>query len=239
MQIGRAPATPSPASDLARALHGVTQTAGSRPAVTLLLPGGRQEQGFVSLSQWAAKGAHYLQIEHFLEPGDRVSLIGPAGWMPAAVCAAAWWAGITVVIGAGAEVAIVHESMPVPEGAEEVVWFGDAFDGSPAGDIDGETDPLVYAVEVQAFPDQPPSSRAEGSLDALVIGEQTWTQRELIDAAGEWPADATLGLDAATALPELWVPAVCARPLVTGRPTVVVSGTERDAATGDHVTLWL
>ena len=236
MQLGRSPG-PLPASDdLAAALRQAAQQLGHRPAVTVLRRDRRDEQGFASLAQWAAKGAHYLAIEHLLEPGDGIGLVGPAGWLPVAVCLAAWWSGVHVVTGSGAAgcpLVVRHEHASVAPDGEEVT-YGDAVDGTPLGDTAAEP----YAVAIQVFPDQPPAPRAAGDLPALVTDSGTWTQSTLRDEAGRWGHDETLGLTA-TDDPAVWVPALALRPLVTGRPTVLLAGADRDAAAGERVGRWL
>jgi hypothetical protein len=76
---------------------------------------------------------------------------------------------------------------------------------------------------------------------ALVTGERSLTQAELLTAAASLGAQGTAGLAADHRLPpELVVAAVVVRPLLTGRPTVVVrEGVARSAADGEKVTTWL
>lgn len=238
MRLGTRPAAPPPADDLAAALRGAAESLGHRPAVTVLRASRREEQGFASLAQWAAKGAHWCQLEHLLEPGDRLALHGPPGWLPVAVCLGAWWAGVTVVLGDGAaEVAVVHEASAVPD-APEVVRYGDAVDGSPA-DASADAVHEPYPVAVQTFPDQPPAPAAVADAVALDVGGRTWTHHELLRAARELAAgDGAVGLDVG-APAEVWVPALAVRPLLTGRPSVLLDGTDRAAAAGERVTTWL
>lgn len=243
MQLA-APTRPDPsARDLATAIRGAQRVIGQGPAITVLFPEGRQEQGMASLAQWTAKGAHLLEADLLLGPGARLVLDAPLSWTSAAVCLAAWWAGVTIDLGpagrdAPSEVAVVHEDRLGSEPpATEVLVLGDAIDGSPHGDTGHE--PWVRAV--QSFPDQPPVARAAPELVALVAGDRQWTQAELLDAAR--PADpspaGTVGIDAATAPGWLGVLAAAVRPLVTGRPTVVLRGVGREAAAGDRVSEWL
>lgn len=221
------------ASDLADALRTAARELGHRPAVTVLRPHRREEQGYASLAQWAAKGAHLLELDYDLGPSDRVALVGPPGWMPVAVCLAAWWVGATVTNG-DADLAVVHEDAIPPPGAE-VLWFGDEVDGSPlAVPPHGE----VWATTVQAFPDQPPLPRAAADLAALAVDGRVWTQAELLDAAAAWELDGPLGVELGAPI-EQWIPAVAVRPLRTGRPSVVVAGLERDAAAPERVGRWV
>jgi uncharacterized membrane protein len=76
-------ATPA---DVADAIRVAAARSGHRPAVTVLRHGRRDEQGYASLARWAAKGAHLLEIECLLEPGERIRVgVGP-DWTTAAVC---------------------------------------------------------------------------------------------------------------------------------------------------------
>ena len=237
MQLGRRPAPLPDSPDLAGALRQAARTLGHRPAITVLRTDRRDEQGFASLQQWAAKGAHYLTIEHMLEPGEPVGLIGPAGWLPAAVCLAAWWAGCHVVVGeraVDAPLLVRHADVRTAPPAGEVVVYGDAIDGAPTGDTADEP----YVVAVQVFPDQPPEPVASADLPALATDTERLSQRELLARSGTWGDDGTLGLERADD-PAVWVPALAVRPLITGRPTVLLAGADRDAAAGEQVARWI
>lgn len=235
MQLGARSVAPAPAEELAGTLRSAAEALGHRPAVTVLRPDRREEQGFASLAQWASKTAHWLEIEHLAGPGDVVSIVGPPGWLPVAVCLGAWWAGVTVRIGAGpAAVAVVHEAGVGPDDTE-VVSYGDAVDGSPIGADDHEP----FAMAVQAFPDQPPAPRAEPDTIALRIGDRSWTHAQLLAAAGDLDPTGTLGIASTDVAAELWVPALAVRPLLTGSPTVLLAGVERDTADGERVHSWL
>jgi uncharacterized protein (TIGR03089 family) len=223
-------------TDVATGLRAATDALGFRPAVTVLRPGAREEQGVASLAQWAAKGAHLLEVDLGLGPGDRVAVDVPAGWTLAAVSLAVWWAGVTVALDGDAEVAVVEEGRPPPAGALDVLWTGRAVDGAPVAATTGEH----WAVAVQPFPDAPPLPRAASELPALVAGSRRFDQRELLaDAATLGDRDGTLGIDAATVDPVLAVLACAARPIAARRPTVVVDGVDRAAADADRVTAWL
>jgi uncharacterized protein (TIGR03089 family) len=174
------PSRPDPdVTDLAAALRGATQRVGAGPAITVLFPDGRQEQGMASLAQWAAKGAHLLELDAMLGPGDTIGLDAPLSWTSAAVCLAAWWAGIAISLDGDAEVVVVHEDRHGAMTADEGYVLGDAIDGGPAGDLDVE--PWVRAV--QTFPDQPPLPRASADAVALRAGSRSWTQRDLLERA--------------------------------------------------------
>jgi hypothetical protein len=233
----RPPPDPSAVpSDVATGLREASERLGFRPAVTVLRPDRRDEQGVASLAQWTAKGAHLLEADLGLGPGDRLHVDVPAGWTLAAVCLAAWWAGITVTTDGDTEVAVVEEGRPVPDGVADLLRTGAAVDGAPLAVTDGE----AWSEAVQAFPDAPPPPRAAADLPALAAGPRRFTQRELLaDAAALGDRRGTLGVEAAGLDPVLAVLAVAARPIALRRPTVVLDGVDRDAAAADGVAVWL
>jgi hypothetical protein len=206
--------------------------------VTVLHPVRRDEQGVASLAQWAAKGAHLLELDLLLEPGDVLRLDAPTGWTAAAVALAAWWSGLAVDLDgtAGATpVAVVEEGREAPEDAEDVLWLGPEVDGTPTGPVGGE----AWALAVQSFPDQPPPPRAAPDLVAVAADGRTWTHAELLAVAAELPPEGVLGLDEATSLPPvLQLTAVAVRPLLVGKPTVVLRHGDRTAAAGERVGAW-
>jgi hypothetical protein len=239
VQLGSLPARRARPPDLGAALRSARQELGHRPAVTVLRPERREEQGVASLAQWAAKGAHLLELDLLLEPGDVLALVAPLGWTSAAVALAAWWSGVAVTLDpelAGPTVAVVEEGRVPPAGAEEVFWLGAAVDGAPLGPVPGEA--WVHAV--QSFPDQPPAPRAAAELTAVVDRDRRWTHAELLALVEErLPDHGTLGLDGAEALPApLALAAVAVRPLVVGRPTVVLRDVDRGRADGEKVAVW-
>lgn len=235
MRIGAIPEKGPPPGDLAAGLAERSARLGHRPAVTLHRPGSREEQGFASLAQWASKGAHLLGLDLLLEPGDRLLLAGPAGWMPAAVTAAAWWAGLTVVDDTPAEVAVVHERSEAVPDVRDVFSIGDQVDGSPRSP--GEHEP--WAVAVQAFPDQPPPPRAFADRPAVVLDGRVLTHEQAVAEAAALGDDGPLGAETDGRTVADWLLAVCARPLATGQPTVVVrDGATRDDARAEGVTAW-
>jgi uncharacterized protein (TIGR03089 family) len=234
VQLAPPPGSRPTPPDMPAALRDAAADLGHRPAITLLRPARREEQGVASLAQWAAKGAHLLEADLLLEPGARLALRAPAGWGAATVALAAWWAGLVVTLDGDAEVAVVHEAFEPPAGAVDVLRLGDAVDGSPIGDVDGE----AWAQAVQSFPDQPPVPHGHGDAPALECGVERASQRELIDRVVDGNGYGTLGLDAATVDPVEGLLAVAVRPLVTGRPTVVLAGADRAAAQGEQVAIW-
>ncbi len=236
MQLTPPPRPTSGADDVAAALRGAHAQLGAAPAITVLFPEGRQEQGVTSLAQWAAKGAHLLELDLLLSPGDTIRLDAPLSWTSAAVCLAAWWSGIAVSLDEDAEVAVCHQDRLANAKAEDVLVLGDRIDGSPTEEVGEE--PWVRAV--QTFPDQPPLPRAQPDLPALRSGGRIWTQRELLETARQLEADArTVGLDAEAVNPVDGLVAVTLRPLVHLRPTVVLRGVDRAEADGDRVAAWL
>jgi uncharacterized protein (TIGR03089 family) len=234
MHLAPPPSSKPAPDDLPRALQDAAELLGHRPAVTLLSPRGREEQGVASLRQWAAKGAHLLEADLLLEPGDRVALRAPVGWGAAAVALAAWWAGLVVTLDGDAEVAVVHEGRQAPPGAQDVLWLGDAVDGSPLSEVATE----AWAVAVQAFPDQPPPPRGEGRHLALEADGSAWTQAELLARVEADGVEGTLGIDAGTIDPVEGLLAVAIRPLLASRPTVVLAGVGRAVAEGERVAVW-
>lgn len=236
MQLG-APPTESDAADVGAAMRGAAGY-GQRPAVIVLRPTGRQEQGFRTLLQWASKVSHWLQTDHGGGPGDRLALTTPPAWLPAAAALGAWWNGLEVVTaGPRADVTVVHEHAPRPPDTEVAV-VGDTFGGGPTGAAaEGEGEALTTLV--QLFPDQPPATRARPEVPALSTGGSRSTQREILDTARSWDVDGPVGLDAAEAEPGVWLPAVALRPLVTGRATVVLDRVPREAAEAERVAGWI
>ncbi len=223
---------PAPPSDLAAGLASCARERGQRPAVTVLSPDGRAEQGYVTLAQWAAKGAHLLAMDLDAGPGTRIAVDVPPGWTLAAVCAAVWWVGGTVVVGDPTDVAgaVVHASRPRPV-APEVYVVGDAVDGG----VTGRSGELVWAEEVQAFPDAPPPPGAGPDVPALERDGVRRTHAELVASLVD--ERGTLGVDLSTFSGD-GVAEVAARPLVTGRTTLVLRDLDRDAAAGDRVAGW-
>jgi hypothetical protein len=232
VQLSPPPGSRPVPDDLAAALRQAAETLGHQPAITVLGPDRRDEQGMASLAQWAAKGAHLLEADLLLEPGDRLALRGPVGWPLATVALAAWWAGIVVTLDGAAEVAVVHEDATPPAGAEDVLWVGDAVDGSPVGTVDGE----AWAQAVQAFPDHPPLPHAQPSAPALEYAGEVATQRELI--ARVESEQGVLGLELPAGDPAAALIDVAVRPLVTGRATVVLAGGRREDAAAERVAGW-
>ncbi len=235
VQLGRPAPDPRRAEDLATALRLAAAGRGHRPALTVLGAGPdgdrRDEQAFASLAQWVAKGAHLLQVDLGLGPGGAVHLDAPAGWMAASVCLAAWWVGGAVTDDAsGAEATIAHESRA--GGADWVL--GDALDGSPVGAASG----TPWALDVQAFPDQPPLPAAAADATALVAGGRRWTQTELLDWARELPGG-RLGVRAPLDLAGI-ARFLAARPAATGEHVVLLAGpVAPEAAEAEQVATWM
>ncbi|GGI03886.1 hypothetical protein [Egicoccus halophilus] len=232
------PSSPRPApGHLADALARARDELGSRPAVTVYGPERRDEQGIVSLAQWAAKGASLLELDLLLEPGDRLRVDLDPGWPLVAVALAAWWAGVAVTLDGDAPAAVVQEGRRAPTTADDVLWIGASVDGAPVAEVVGE----AWVSAVQSFPDQPPPPRAAAELPAIVTARRVLTQAEVLTAAASLlGAGGTLGLDADTDLPsELVLVALAARPLLAARPTVLLQpGVPRSAADGEKVAHW-
>jgi hypothetical protein len=243
VQLRPPPGGATTARDLAGALEAARRLLGNRPAVTVLSPRGREEQAVASLAQWAAKGAHLLEADLLLAPGDAIRLDAPWSWPAAAVSLAAWWAGIVLELDADGdvEVAVLDEHVPDGPDGVEVLRIGDAISGGPLGAAAGE----AWTLAVQAFPDQPPPPQAAPDRVAIRHRGRTWTHHEVLELAREL-GSGTLGLTGdRPAHPDrdpdpavVGLVALAVRPLVTGRPTVVLRGVASDAAAGDRITAW-
>lgn len=248
MRIAGLSARPPRAEDVATALSGAVSLLGQRPAVTGLGRGGRREQGFASLAGWVAKGANLLALELGIGPGGRIAVAGPAGWPLAAVTLSAWWVGAVVVPAAGSDAvdaSLLHVSSPQGERPGEVLWFGDALDGT------GETATLTgeqWTDAVTPHGDRPPAPARDGDLAAFVDADGTAiAQRALLDALAD-DAGGVLGVlrtgdDDVMARPDAprLLAAVALRPLVTGAATVVVEADDpqRDAhAQAERIAAW-
>lgn len=227
MQIGGGPL--GDPEDLAEALRVAATRLGHRPALTVLRSSRRDEQGYASLHRWAAKGAHLLQLEALIEPGDRVAVASPPDWPVLTVCLSAWWVGALIVVGAAADLTIADERAD-STGASYAL--GTSVDGRPSEDGSME----AWTEAVQLFPDAPPASRATRDAPAVEVAGQRWTHAELLSRAGEWGKEGTLGVASASPA-ELWLPALV-RPLLTGRPTVVVDGADRAAISAENIALF-
>jgi uncharacterized protein (TIGR03089 family) len=243
VQLGPPVDEPSSPDELASILDRAARRLGNRPAVTVLSPRGREEQAVASLAQWAAKGAHLLEADLLLVPGDAVRFDAPWSWPAAAVCLAAWWAGMVVDLDADgdAEVAVLDEHVTDVPAVAEVLRVGDAITGAPLGTVAGEP----WTLAVQAFPDQPPRPQAAPDRAAIRHAGRTWSQQEVLNLARDL-GQGTLGL--ATDRPQdavderdpavVGLVALAVRPLVTGRPTVVLRGVPREVAAGERVATW-
>ena len=236
MSLSLTPPGARDAEDVATAVRTAASTAGHRPVLTLIAPdGSRQEQAAVSAAQWASKTAHWVALELLLEPGDRFGIVGPVGWVPAVAALGAWWAGLTVVVGpeaSRADVVLSHVD-GVPDVTGDLVVWGWGFDGAPSGD--GPADAFVH--QVQPFPDDPPAPLGTAPSPALDDGTGVATQAAMLETLRDVPTE-TVGVDGGA--PAHWLVTAALRPLVTGKPTVLLApGVEREAASGDRVASWL
>jgi hypothetical protein len=213
------------------ALERAVRLRGHAPAVTVI-GATRAEQGTASLAQWAAKGAHLLVDELGLAPGEVLGIDLDPSWTTAAVCLAAWWAGLVVDPDDDAGVVVAHERRG-RRGAVETLWVGDGMDGSPLEEVPGEPWPIA----VQSFPDTPPPPRAVGG-PALRMAGQLDTQAALLSEVADMPPG-TVGVEVGRTSARVALLAVSLRPLVALHPTVVLDHVGRDAAAGDRVRAWL
>jgi len=229
---GTGHARPS-ATDIPEAIRSGAATLGHRPAVTVLHPAARYEQSGASLANWAAKGAHLLQLDHAIAVGDPVGLLAPPCWTSASAALAAWWLGAVVDLSGAGTVSLVHEHRTAPHGAGTVLRLGDGLDGGPQG---ASTEP-VWTHEAQPMPDHPPPAAGEAQSPALRIDGRPLSQEELIRRATSLPAG-TAGVDEEHTDPLTALVMVALRPLLTGHATVVLRGVGRDTAAPERVTVW-
>jgi uncharacterized protein (TIGR03089 family) len=232
VQLSPPPSTGPPPIDVASGLTAALAARGPGPAITVHRTTRREEQGVASLAQWAAKGAHLLEAELVLSRGDRLHLDVAPGWPLAAVCLAAWWAGVAVDLSADADVAVIQEGRPAPEAAD-VLWTGNGVDGGPTAPVEGEP----WAVAVQSWPDAPPPPQAAPEATALITGDRRWTQAEVL-AAGAELGRGRFGVEATDLDPVTAVLALAARPIATPHATVLLVDTSRADADGERVTTW-
>jgi len=260
MRIGGVGARPAAASDVASALTMAVTHLGQRPAITDLGSHGRHEQGFLSLSGWAAKGANLLRDEFGLTCGERLGISAPPGWPLAAVTLAAWWLGVTIVPTATSglrlrvrHIALAGQQAVADDAADdggEVLWIGDALDGTgpfPAPSGDYWTDAVI------PHPDRAPAPTHDGTARALELLPTSddpagaSTQHQLLGSFSADPGgavglvrrgdeDLLVSADAAERLAVLVL-----RPLVTGAATVVMGdGEERERVTSaERIVRWL
>ncbi|MEX2549129.1 MAG: hypothetical protein WD638_02795 [Nitriliruptoraceae bacterium] len=222
-----------PVHDVCEAVRSGAAELGHRPAVTVLHPAARYEQSGASLANWAAKGAHLLQLDHAVAAGDTVGLLAPACWTSASAALATWWLGAIVDLSGAGTVSLVHQHRSAPQGAGAVLRLGDALDGGPQG---GCSDP-VWTHEAQPMPDHPPSAAGEAHAPALRIDGRLLSQEDLLRVATSLP-EGTAGVEEGRTDPVTALVAVALRPLVTGHATVVLRGVDRDTAAPERVRTW-
>lgn len=232
MQLRPPPGPLPPVDDVPTALRQAARQLGQLPAVTVYLPGARHEQGVASLSQWAAKGAHLLELDLMLTPGDRVRLDAPASWTTAAVALAVWWTGGVVALEGDATIAVLDPARRPPASAHEVLHVGDGIDGAPTS-----SQLTAWTHEAQPMPDDPPMPRGTAASPALLAGGRSFDQASLLAMAAR-QGDGTVGVEDEKGDAVDQLVAIALRPLVTGRPTVIVRGVARDVADGERVATW-
>jgi hypothetical protein len=257
MRIGGVGDRPAPSSDLATALSGAVARLGQRPAVTAHGPQGRHEQGFVSLAGWSSKGANLLRDEFGLAAGDRLGIASPPGWPLAAVVLSAWWLGITIVPASapGLALSVRHVTTPGGSPTGDVLWIGDALDGTGVPPVDGDE---CWADAVIPHPDRAPTPSHDGTATAIDLADPLRpgapsaapapTQLQLL-AAVTGDDRGALGIvrhgdedllarsDAVERLTALVI-----RPLVTGAASVVLSAEDVDRGSisaAERVVRWL
>ena len=243
MQLGGIRSDLPGPSHVAEAVAAGATRLGHRPAVTVLHPHARYEQSGVSLTNWAAKGAHLLELDHLVGPGTTVRLLAPPCWTSASVALATWWLGGSVSLRPddAAEVSVGHPAQLTQQDVGAVdLLLGDGLDGAPAPDAPGPDRTVLpaWTHEAQPLPDHPPVPHAQGDLPALRTASRTWRQAELLAMAGTL-GEGTVGVEAATTDPVAALVAVSLRPLLTGHATVVLRGVPRGAAAAERVRTWI
>jgi len=243
VQLG-APARIGDPADIAAALRAGAAALGHRPAVTVLHEAARYEQSAASIANWAAKGAHLLELDHLVGAGTPVGLLAPPCWTTAGAALAAWWLGAVVVLDAPGAVTVLYgdagdgDHPGEPDGASldpaTVLVTGDGLDGAPLRAVDLP----AWTREAQPLPDHPPAPQAAAQLAALRAGAQDRTQGALLAMAREL-GTGTAGVEVGVTDPGTALVATTLRPLLTGQPTVVLRGVGRDAAAQERVSVWL
>lgn len=245
MQLG-GPSEVGTPGDIAEAVRAGAAALGHRPAITVLHGAARYEQSAASIANWAAKGAHLLELDHLVGAGNRVGLLAPACWTTAGVALAAWWLGAVVVLDEPGDPTVLHGDGEVDGDGRlcdlarpgldptTALVVGDGIDGAPLR----PTGLPAWTQEAQALPDHPPVAQASGDLAAAVMGGRGLDQAELLALArelGEGPA----GVEQGVTEPVTALVATTLRPLLTGTPTVVLRGVGREAAAQERVSAWL
>jgi len=221
------------ASDIPEAIRSGAADLGYRPAITVLHPAARYEQSGASLANWAAKGAHLLQLDHAVAAGDPVGLLAPPCWTTASAALAAWWLGAVVDLSGAGTVSLVHQHRAAPPGAGAVLRLGDGLDGGPQG---ASAEP-VWTHEAQSMPDHPPPAAGEAHAPALRVEGRLLSQEDLLRLATALPPG-TAGVEEERTDPVTALVTVALRPLLTGYATVVLRGVGRDTAAPERVTVW-
>ncbi len=233
MELAGTPHAGPSARDIPEAIRSGAAALGHRPAVTVLHPAARYEQSGTSLANWAAKGAHLLQLDHAVAAGDVVGLLAPPCWASASAALAAWWLGAIVDLSGAGTVSIVHQHRTPPPGAGEVLRIGDALDGGPQGPSAAP----VWTHEAQPMPDHPPPAAGEAEAPALRIEGRLLSQEDLLRLATSLPPG-TAGVEEERTDPVTALVTIALRPLLTGYATVVLRGVGRDTAAPERITVW-
>lgn len=218
-------------STLAEAVR-IAARHGQRPAITALTHVGRYEQSYVSLAQWAAKGAHMLQSDLGCEPGTRLAVCSRVSWHTTAIVLGAWWVGVEVTTDpSDAAVVIVSddsmESMP----HTHMFSVGDAIDGAP---IEPFGIP-AWTQEVRLFPDTPPPATCTPESVALRDTTGYFTHADLVARSDN---DGIVGCDVTDQISTEMLFDVAARPMLTGQRTVIIDQVSRAVADAERVNVW-
>jgi uncharacterized protein (TIGR03089 family) len=225
---------PSPDASIETLADAVKQATayGHRPAVTAIGPHGRYEQSYVSLAQWAAKGAHLLTADLLLEPGDRLAICSRVSWHTSAILLAAWWVGLEVSLDPhGAAVVILSEKPDVRDPNAQLFSVGDTIDGAPHEPFGVP----AWTHEVRMFPDTPPPATCTAEMIALSDHHRRLSHRDVL---ARHDNDRVIGCDVSDTVTLDTLCDIAARPMARGQRTIILDGVPRTAADAERVDVW-
>lgn len=175
------------------------ERAGSpRPFLTFLdeATGERVELSYATFGNWLAKTANLIQDDLMAEPGDRIAVTAPPHWVTAVWAVAPLLTGVAVdpwgdpaaahTVVASEDALAAARACPGERLALSLLPLGRPFDTVPDGFRD-------YAAEVRGHGDRfAPFDPPTAATEALVIGDQILTHRELVSIAAESAARSDL-----------------------------------------------
>jgi len=205
---------------------------GHRPAVTAITENGRYEQSYASMAQWVAKGAHLLQSDLMIEPGEKLAICSRLSWHTQAIVLAAWWVGLDVTTNPqGAAVVIVSSPLSHDGLGAHVFSVGDAIDGAPLVPFGVP----AWTHGVRLFPDAPPPATCTPQMIALSDKTDRFTHAQLLARVD---SEGVMGYDVSQPITADMLFAVAARPMITGHRTVILDGVAPAAAANERVAVW-